>query len=57
MRVKGRVVEVPVQTNSPLKQGDVLFRVDPTSYQFIVDQKKAAAWHGETKHPRSFQTE
>jgi multidrug resistance efflux pump len=40
--VKGRVIEVPVQTNAPLKQGDVLFRVDPTSYGFIVDQKKAA---------------
>src|SRR6478735_3734538 len=25
--VRGRVVEVPVQTNTPLKQGDVLFRI------------------------------
>jgi len=40
--VKGRVIEVPVQTNTPLKEGDVLFRVDPTPYQFVVDQKKAA---------------
>jgi len=39
--VKGRVIEVPVQTNKPLKEGDVLFRIDPKPYQYIVDQKKA----------------
>ena len=39
---KGRVIEVPVQPNAPLKQGDVLFRVDPKPYEFIVEQKKAA---------------
>jgi len=39
--VKGRVIEVPVQPNTMLKQGDVLFRIDPAPYQFIVDQKKA----------------
>jgi multidrug resistance efflux pump len=40
--VRGRVIEVPVQTNKPLKQGDVLFRIDPRPFQYIVDQKKAA---------------
>ena len=35
--VKGRVVEVPVQPNAPLKQGDVLFRIDPTPYQARFD--------------------
>src|SRR5262249_35291587 len=40
--VKGRVTEVPVQPNTPLKEGDVLFRVDPAPYRFVVDQKKAA---------------
>src|SRR5262245_6317855 len=39
--VRGRVIEVPVQTNKPLKQGDVLFRIDPRPYQYVVDQKKA----------------
>src|SRR6476619_8330631 len=38
--VRGRVIEVPVQTNAPLKEGDVLFRIDPKSYEFVVDQKK-----------------
>ncbi len=40
--VKGTVVEVPVQPNTPLKKGDVLFRLDPTSYQAKVDEQKAA---------------
>jgi multidrug resistance efflux pump len=40
--VRGRVIEVPVQANIPLKEGDVLFRVDPTPFQYVVDQKKAA---------------
>jgi multidrug resistance efflux pump len=40
--VKGRVIEVPVQPNVPLKEGDVLFRIDPKPYEYMVDQKKAA---------------
>lgn len=40
--VKGRVIAVPVTPNSPLKAGDVLFRIDPAPFQYIVDQKKAA---------------
>jgi multidrug resistance efflux pump len=40
--VRGRVIEVPVQANTPLKEGDVLFRVDPKPFQYVVDEKKAA---------------
>jgi multidrug resistance efflux pump len=40
--VRGRVVEVPVEANTPLKEGDELFRIDPEPYQYVVDQKKAA---------------
>src|SRR5215468_1310905 len=40
--VRGRVIEVPVQTNAPLKEGDVLFRIDPKPYEYVVTQKKAA---------------
>src|SRR5262245_54290256 len=39
--VKGRVGEVPVKRNEPLKGGDVLFKLDPRPYQYVVDQKKA----------------
>src|SRR5580704_18906783 len=31
--VRGRVIEVPAQTNVALKEGDVLFRVDPKPFQ------------------------
>jgi multidrug resistance efflux pump len=40
--VKGRVIEVPVEANRPLKEGDELFRIDPKPYEYVVDQKKAA---------------
>src|SRR5437667_4361494 len=40
--VKGRVVEVPLRSNTPLKEGDVLFRIDPKPYEYVVDEKKAA---------------
>lgn len=39
--VKGRVIEVPVATNVPLKEGDVLFRIDPKPYEYAVQQKRA----------------
>jgi multidrug resistance efflux pump len=47
--VKGRVTEVPVQTNTPLKEGDVLFRIDQKPYQYVVDEKKAALAEAEQK--------
>ncbi|MBZ6075335.1 HlyD family secretion protein [Microvirga puerhi] len=31
--VAGEVVDVPVAANTPVKAGDVLFRIDPTTYQ------------------------
>lgn len=40
--VQGRVIEVPVEANVPLKQGDVLFRIDPKPYQYEVDRLEAA---------------
>lgn len=40
--VGGRVVEVPAQPNTPLKAGDVLFRIDPERYENAVKAKEAA---------------
>jgi multidrug resistance efflux pump len=40
--VRGRVIEVPVEPNVELKEGDVLFRIDPTPYQFEVEKRRAA---------------
>jgi multidrug resistance efflux pump len=47
--VKGRVTEVPVESNTPLKEGDILFRVDPKPYQYVVDEKKASLTEAEQK--------
>ncbi|CAE6933710.1 multidrug resistance efflux pump [Vibrio sp. B1FLJ16] len=39
--VRGRVIEVPVQPNQPLKTGDVLFKIDPTPFEAEVTRLKA----------------
>lgn len=39
--VAGPVKDVPVLTNAPLKQGDVLFTIDPTTFQAAVDSTQA----------------
>jgi multidrug resistance efflux pump len=40
-RVTGRVIEVPVEPNRPVKKGDVLFKVDPRPFQYEVDRLEA----------------
>ncbi|GEM_PF-1454672 len=38
----GIVVEAPIREAGDVKKGDVLFRIDPTPYEAVVSQKKAA---------------
>jgi multidrug resistance efflux pump len=40
-RVTGRVIEVPVEPNAPVKKGDVLFRIDPTPFELQVKSLEA----------------
>ncbi|CZF80834.1 Inner membrane protein YibH [Grimontia celer] len=40
--VRGQVVDVPVQANQPLKQGDILFKIDQTRFKARVMEAKAA---------------
>jgi multidrug resistance efflux pump len=40
-QVTGRVIEVPVSPNAPIKKGDVLFKIDPESFQATVDGLRA----------------
>jgi multidrug resistance efflux pump len=47
--VRGRVTEVPVESNTQLKDGDILFRIDPKPYQYVVDQRTAALTEAEQK--------
>ncbi|WP_070969160.1 HlyD family secretion protein [Vibrio sonorensis] len=39
--VRGRVIEVPVEPNSLLKQGDVLFKIDPIPFEAEVTRLRA----------------
>ncbi len=39
--VRGHVIEVPVKPNVPLKQGDVLVKLDPRPFQDKVDELEA----------------
>jgi multidrug resistance efflux pump len=40
-QVRGRVIEVPVENNRPVKKNDVLFRIDPTPFQNEVHSLEA----------------
>jgi multidrug resistance efflux pump len=40
-QVRGRVLEVPVEPNRPVKKGEVLFRIDPTPYEYTVRSLEA----------------
>jgi multidrug resistance efflux pump len=48
-QVRGRVVEVAVENNRPVKKGDVLFRIDPTPYQNEVHSLEARLISEEAK--------
>lgn len=39
--VRGRVVDVPVEANTPLHEGDVLFRLDPEPFALAVAELEA----------------
>lgn len=47
--VRGRVIEVPVENNRPVKKGDVLFRIDPTQYEATVSMLEAQLLSDEAK--------
>jgi len=47
--VAGQVVEVPIEGTQVLKKGDVLFKINPTPYQFKVDQLEASIAQAEAQ--------
>ncbi|MFW2373836.1 MAG: HlyD family secretion protein [Gammaproteobacteria bacterium] len=51
--VNGVVTEVPVESDKPVKQGDVLFKIDPTQYQAALDGLKAQLVLAETRLKQS----
>lgn len=40
--VSGRIVDIPVEENSRVKKGDLLFQIDPVPYQLAVNQARAS---------------
>src|SRR4029079_9346841 len=48
-QVRGRVIEVPVENNRPVKKNDVLFKIDPTPYQNEVHSLEAKLSSDEAK--------
>ena len=40
--VAGRIVEVAVRENQPVKAGDLLFRIDPAPYRIALEQANAS---------------
>ena len=40
-RVTGRVTEVPIEPNRPIKKGDVLFKIDPMPFELDVQAAEA----------------
>src|SRR6188508_3262184 len=47
--VRGRVIEVPVENNRPVKKGDVLFRIDPEPYEITIRTLEADLMSNEAK--------
>jgi multidrug efflux system membrane fusion protein len=39
--VGGRIIDIPVEENSQVAKGDLLFQIDPVPYQLAVDQASA----------------
>jgi len=39
--VGGRIIDIPVEENSHVTKGDLLFQIDPVPYQLAVDQARA----------------
>lgn len=40
-RLSGKVIEVPVEPNVPVKKGDVLFRIDPEPFEIAIRAAEA----------------
>lgn len=51
--VNGEVTEVPVETDKPVRQGDVLFKIDPSLYQATLDGLIAKLMLAETRLKQS----
>jgi len=61
-RVAGPIVDIPIKDNQPVKKGDLLFQIDPSTFQAAVDNaaaklKQAQAAEIQTQQELQRQTE
>jgi RND family efflux transporter MFP subunit len=48
-RVYGPIVHIPIRDNQPVKKGDLLFEIDPSTYQAAVDNASAKVQQAEAQ--------
>ena len=48
-RVPGPIIEIPIKDNQPVKKGDLLFRIDPRTFQAALDQAQGQLEQTEAK--------
>ena len=56
-RVSGPIVNLPIKDNQPVKSGDLLFEIDPSTYLAAVQQAEAAVEHAKAKAKASLDRE
>ena len=48
-RVAGPIVQIPIKDNQPVKKGDLLFEIDPATYQAALNQAQAQLQQAQAK--------
>ena len=48
-RVYGPIVQIPIKDNQPVKKGDLLFEIDPSTYQAAVGDASAKVQQAEAQ--------
>ncbi len=48
-RVAGPIIEIPIKDNQPVKKGDLLFRIDPRTFQAALEQAKGQLAQAQAK--------
>jgi len=48
-RVAGPIIEIPIKDNQPVKKGDLLFRIDPRTFEAALEQAKGVLAQAQAK--------
>jgi multidrug resistance efflux pump len=54
-RVAGPIIQIPIKDNQPVKKGDLLFEIDPSTFQAAVDDSTAKVQQAEANALQSQQ--